>query len=84
MADVSGGSQSGMRSQTTTIVCLDCKELQDVLSTVMNWSDPEPFKSVEIRCEIDVSHRVQVWQSGDPCPKCGMAVERGDLTMLWD
>jgi hypothetical protein len=45
------------------------------------------FKWVEfkIRCPISPTHRVQIWNELDKCPKCGMPLEKHPLPYrIWD
>jgi hypothetical protein len=82
--DLNGGETCGEMSHTTTIVCDVCCELQDVQSVQIDGTNSEPFQAVSLSCGIDRAHTVRIWESGDPCPKCGAGVERGSLTCVWD
>jgi hypothetical protein len=64
-----GGEECGMRCHITTVVCLDCKELQDVHSVSIDWRNYlHTFLEVALVCQVDAAHLIQEWRSGEPCP----------------
>ena len=67
-----------MAGATTTILCLTCKEIMDVLT----WT-PQAL-DVVIRCRRSERHRWIKWNSGDACPKCGSPMKRGENIILGD
>ena len=76
-----------MSGPTWSIVCLDCKELQDVIVwEPHDQPDPEdetmPTKPM---CGEDPEHRVEEWAHPGPCPKCGTTMDRNeDLVCMAD
>ena len=82
---VSGGEDCGMDTLTTTIYCKTCDQLQDVPVGVVPYALPEHH--IEPRCRRRKSHRFQIWNREEPCPRCGKALlemdENGNITM-WD
>jgi len=39
----------------------------------------------KIRCPVSSAHRIEVWNEPDPCPKCGMPLEKHPLPYrIWD
>ncbi len=80
-AHVSGRDDCGMSVETTTILCLICQELSDVVT-----ADIKTGRTRRLRCPRDVAHDVRRWIAPDICPRCGGTVEAapdGALTM-WD
>ena len=73
--ECSGGGDTGRFAATTTVVCEQCRGLQDV---VMVAGAPEP------QCPKDMTHRVRRWKHPGKCPKCGEGMLRGEVTALWD
>lgn len=78
VAEVSGGEDVGMAVETTTIVCLDCRKLRDVVTGQPGQPQQVP------RCPRDRHHRWQLWTAGDPCPRCATPIEQGQATLFWD
>lgn len=37
-----------------------------------------------VRCAIDRRHKATLWEHPGPCPRCGMTLARGEITVLWD
>ena len=77
-ANVSGGDDSGFISRTTTIMCIDCKELSDAVMVDLDR------KRQKIQCKQSVKHQWVRWKSGGPCPRCGNPIQQGRLLILWD
>ena len=82
-AEISGGEDVGMEILTTTIVCLDCRELFDMPS---GWT--EPFagrKPPKIVCPNARKHRVLPWIAGGNCPQCGDQMVKSEFpNICWD
>ncbi|MFA7007056.1 MAG: hypothetical protein WC429_23655, partial [Verrucomicrobiia bacterium] len=67
LAKVFGGPNAG-ELVTTTIVCLDCKKLFDIVTgNPLQIPGEKPPKR---RCPKKASHRIKEWKNGDPCPIC--------------
>jgi hypothetical protein len=77
-AIVSGRDDAIMAGLTTTILCLDCKELMDVMCGTFKG------KKIAIRCGRSRKHTWVRWESGGPCPKCGGRMKRGENFILVD
>jgi DNA-directed RNA polymerase subunit RPC12/RpoP len=83
-AVVSGGPDGGSFSQTMTVGCWTCGQLDDITvaqfgETVLHDGDPMP------PCRACGADAVAEWSNGNPCPKCGGPVEgTGRKSMLWD
>ena len=77
-----GGTECGMRVTLTTIECLDCRKLADVVTHQFK----SVLDSIEIRpcCLKSAKHRIRLWKSGDPCPRCQGAMKKTGLASLWD
>jgi len=74
-ADVSGGPDRGLYTETRTVWCDICKLLQDV-----EVQDASPFE-----CGKCKSNQVMLWQANQPCPACaGALVNTRELSELWD
>ncbi len=82
-AEVSGGDDAGMMIVTTTISCGVCRELYDVV--VWRVREQE-LGRMEPQCPKSKAHPVTVWESSDPCPKCGEPLDYDPegITALWD
>lgn len=80
-ATVSGGKGMGFCGEVQTMVCLDCKELVDVLTT----EAPE-LKPVKKKCDECGGKNLKVFRSGKTgCPKCGAKLDKDkDSMILWD
>jgi predicted nucleic acid-binding Zn ribbon protein len=79
-ATVSGGKDMGFCGEVETMVCLDCKELMDVLTAAA----PD-LKAVERKCDECGGKNLKVFHSGKTrCPKCGGRLKKGDDHILWD
>ncbi len=84
-AEVSGGGDAGMIAASETILCLDCKELSDITTTI--WAEGNPMDVREefpLQCDKNENHTVRLWEHPDNCPRCGQQMEKGDFTMIWD
>ena len=78
--EVSGGNDTGMICQTTTILCKDCQELYDV---VIKYHRQEEVK--ELVCPENNQHEIRSWNYPDTCPVCGekMKIDKNTIIM-WD
>ena len=83
-ATVSGGNDAGMRVATTTIVCLDCKGLEDAAVQEMGEDPDGKWVPVPLRCSKNMRHRISLWEEGQGCPRCGEPMKKGELVALWD
>ena len=74
-----------MNSSTTTIYCLTCDRLRDVVTGL--HLDAANARRLEPRCPKRKSHPFRLWNSKEPCPRCGKALmkmkDHGGFT-LWD
>jgi hypothetical protein len=75
---VSGRDDAIFAGHTTTILCLDCKELMDVMCGTFKG------KKVAIRCDRSRKHEWVRWESGGSCPKCGGRMKQGENFILVD
>ncbi len=80
--DCSGKADAGMMSATRTVVCDQCRNLQDVV--VETYEMGRNRKRVPPRCEKDKTHNVRTWKHPGPCPRCGETLVRGEPVVLWD
>ncbi len=80
-ATVSGGKDMGFCGEVETMVCLDCKELMDVLTAAA----PD-LKAVERKCDECGGKNLKVFRFGKTvCPKCSGKLDRDEDSMvLWD
>ena len=85
-ADVGGGEETGMECTMTTIVCVECRVVRDVVTRTWINGDYDAGTDRPIRCTRRARHTVRVWQRGDACPKCGsaMSAQEGTIDILWD
>lgn len=81
---VSGGNDVGMACATTTILCSSCGELYDVVTSKEPWTADRWSDAVALRCPVEETHPVTRWRAPGPCPRCGVIIDRGALTILWD
>lgn len=81
-AQVSGRDDCGMVVDTTTILCVQCQELCDVVT-----HSRETNRDKKVRCPKDAKHEVRRWVASDACPRCGelgmRQADDGEMT-LWD
>ena len=80
---ISGGDDTGMQCLTTTIICLECQDLHDVLTSKYPWIGVEILEN-DLECPNGSKHGVNRWEHDGPCPKCGTILNRKDLVVLWD
>lgn len=81
-AEVSGGDDWGFFCRTTTVRCIHCKIVADVV-TSETPSDDKSVKSVtDLKCP-NCSGPVEKWD-GLHCPKCEGEMENQRLVWLWD
>ncbi len=84
-AEISGRNDVGMTSATSTVLCRDCKELFDVVTTEQPWLAMEPtWTPKNLRCPKSETHTVALWEDPGPCPRCGAEMVRREMTVLWD
>ena len=94
---VSGGLDGGDTFWTQTILCLECKELMDAVTTVRRGFEQAEMELtgeideecsafvVRVRCENDPAHRWREWNFPDVCPRCGGPMSQDPhIGMLWD
>ena len=77
----------GMACATTTISCIECQELYDIVISNEPWLAMEPgFKVSQdlINCPVIRKHDCSIWKYPYPCPKCGSNMQRGPVVLLWD
>jgi predicted nucleic acid-binding Zn ribbon protein len=80
-ATISGGKDCGFLGEVESMVCLDCKELMDVLVA------PAPkLKPIEPRCDECKGQNLKKFYPGRTgCPKCGSKIKRDPSTLVrWD
>jgi len=80
-ATISGGKDCGFLGEVESMVCLDCKELMDVLTA------PAPdLKPIEPRCDKCMGRNLKkFYSSRTGCPKCGSKIKRDPSTLVrWD
>lgn len=82
-AEVSGGTDAGMRCTTVTIHCLTCQELYDEVETVVGDETPV-FEPQKVRCPRNARHRWVKWAAPGPCPRCNSVLQRGPEVAFWD
>ena len=81
---VSGGKDFGFCGEVETMVCLDCKELMDVL-VAEPAATPSGLKPVERKCAECGGKNLKKFHSGKTrCPKCGSRLEKSKDFNLWD
>ena len=83
-ADVGGGDDAGEQCEKTTIECVECHALRDVVTR--SWFGGRSDRDERtIRCSRRASHAIRRWRRGDPCPKCGGALNEVEgIFELWD
>ena len=88
-ASVSGGRGVGMTAVVQTMICLDCKELVDVLIGRFGidgpTGDPDFDNDLNL-CPECRGSQVRPWSKKRPCPRCGERMSKPDngLITLWD
>lgn len=81
---VSGGDDVGMACTTTTIVCLDCRALYDVITSDTPWKPALSKHKFRLECPEHAEHRCRKWGRGRKCPKCQDPMQQGEVEVLWD
>jgi|UniRef100_A0A7C3WLQ0 uncharacterized paraquat-inducible protein A len=84
-AEVSGGEDAGYLIVTRTMICLDCKEVVDVVvgeSQQGSWGSDTKLHCCP-RCR---GLRVVPWPKSRPCPRCGGTMKKLDTRRVcfWD
>lgn len=86
----SGGPDGGFVTSTNTFVCMACQLLCDRNVGEERRRFPEGdetyFHRFRPRCpKCRRSGALRPWKTGDPCPKCGTAMEQDPgFAVLWD
>lgn len=91
-AVVSGGDDRGFYIATRTMFCAQCKALYDVLLGNTNDSSHPIPESRRVspeavgKCPKCRGAELTPWRSGEPCPRCGGALEKDVFGpgKLWD
>jgi len=85
-AIVSGAADAGEECCTDTILCIDCRELYDVVSAEgRSVKGAMDFVEVPVVCPKFKEHRWRLWIFPDACPKCGGLMKQTvGIVMLWD
>lgn len=86
-ADIAGGKDGGMFTNTHTIVCHSCKELMDVATGPTQLaieSQGEKDQKYPLECESCSGSNVSAVKDPIACPKCGGIMIQGDMMKLWD
>jgi hypothetical protein len=81
-AEVSGGGDGGFISAITTIVCHDCRELFDIVTGY--HKEKAGKKAPPFRCPKGRAHRIEEWEAGGECPRCGRVMENKGIACMWD
>jgi predicted nucleic acid-binding Zn ribbon protein len=69
----------GFCGEVQTMVCLDCKELMNVLTAAAS-----DLKAVERKYDECGGKNLKVFRSGKTrCPKCGAWLKKSDNFNLW-
>lgn len=67
---------------TTTILCVDCREIYDVVT-----HNHKTGRDKKVRCPRKASHDIRLWVAPGPCPRCGvpgMGHAADGEVILWD
>ncbi len=84
-ADISGGNDIGMASASSTVLCEDCQELYDMVTTREPWLAVErAWNPTSLLCAKSETHGVVLWEHPGSCPRCGAEMIRDTATALWD
>lgn len=83
-AEVSGGDDVGMDIATTTIVCLDCRALYDIVTSDSPWKPSLSKREFRLECPKDAEHRCRKWEQGHKCPRCNGDMQSSGMVALWD
>ena len=79
------GADRGFYSQVKSMVCKDCKELNNVaIGTYDHKGSYTELKKEKIKCRVCHGHNLAEWNN-DACPKCGclMIFDENEY-ILWD
>jgi len=82
-ATISGGKDWGFCGEFESMLCIDCKELMDVLTA------PAPdLKPIEPRCgECNGRNLKKFYPGRTRCPKCGSKIKEdpdSKVVVMWD
>jgi hypothetical protein len=80
---VSGGKDCNFMVETETRLCSVCNKIVDVITAFQGRYEPHERESMD-RCPDCYSMTRIPWKMGDPCPKCGFRMERGNREILQD
>ncbi len=85
-AMVSGRDDVGFVARTTTVLCEDCEELYDVVTSrsTMGTEKGGDRSEIEPECPKSSRHTVERWEHPGACPKCGNEMTIGDKITMWD
>lgn len=84
-AMVSGRDDVGFTSYTTTILCEDCEELYDVITSERDRTEGGAGRSeMRLECPESDGHKIRRWEHPDTCPRCGEEMTVGDKITMWD
>lgn len=81
---VSGGDDFGKICTTTTIFCLDCKALYDVVTSDIRSAPAGSKAKFALECPKKAEHRCRKWGQARKCPRCKGKMQVGDAEVLWD
>jgi len=88
-ATVSGGLDYGMVAVVQTKICLDCRELVDVLIGARDKVGDKtgaPERDAEMNlCPLCQGKQLETWPETRPCPRCNKPMQdNGELVEMWD
>ncbi len=84
-AMVSGRDDFGFKARTTTILCEECEELYDVVTSISIHNEGAADRpEIEPKCPRSNRHTVGRWEHPGACPKCGDEMTGGDKITMWD
>ena len=87
------GYSVGMETHAVGVSCADCKELYWAVLPGEPWKADIEALTAEVesgglpagaRCPKSAKHRVTVWRSPGPCPRCGARLIPGRDLTCWD
>ena len=79
-AAVVGGPGNDLHDRTTTVGCCECGQLDDVVvarrvdGSAFSPDDDMPGDAMP-KCRACGTDAVVLWVAGDPCPRCGDALQ---------
>jgi predicted RNA-binding Zn-ribbon protein involved in translation (DUF1610 family) len=79
-AAVIGGPGNDLHDRTTTVGCCECGQLDDVVvarrvdGSAFSPDDDMPGDAMP-KCRACGTDAVVLWVAGDPCPRCGGALQ---------